>query len=120
VVTVISVPARTLLAVCGYSLPFRLRTTGGRAAAPPRPPPRPPGAPRPAAAAGAGAPGPAPAPTQPGPEAHGPPNLGGAAAPPNVRRPMSPLHTAAFHSGLIWQACSSVAMLSKTPSWIRM
>ena len=29
VVTLISVPARTLLAVCVYSLPLRLRTTGG-------------------------------------------------------------------------------------------
>ena len=29
VVTLISVPVRTLLAVCVYSLPLRLRTTGG-------------------------------------------------------------------------------------------
>ena len=29
VVTLVSVPARTLVAVCVYSLPLRLRTTGG-------------------------------------------------------------------------------------------
>src|SRR5688572_1243745 len=72
-----------------------------------------------AAAGGAAAPGPAFAPRQPAPE-QGPPALGAPPAPPNVKRPISPLHTAAFHVGLISQACASVAMLSQTPSWIRM
>ena len=38
----------------------------------------------------------------------------------NVKRPMSPLHTAAFQAGLISQAFVSVAMLSLTPSLMRM
>src|SRR4030095_10958552 len=53
VVTSISVPARTLVPVTVYSLPLRLRTTGGCAGAAA---PRPPGAPAPAAAPGPGAP----------------------------------------------------------------
>src|SRR6185503_2151603 len=86
VVTLISVPARTLVPVTVYSLPLRLSTTGGCAGAAA---PRPPGAPAPAAAPGPAAPplaGPAPrAPPKPPP----PP-------PPKVSRPISPLHTAAF------------------------
>src|SRR5262245_15022025 len=60
VVTLISVPARTVLAVTVYSLPLRLRTTGGCGGA---------AAPRP------GPPGPA---TRPGPPAPGPPGPGAA------------------------------------------
>src|SRR5215467_8545935 len=68
VVTLISVPARTLVPpVTVNSLPLRLRTTGGGggpAGAPKRPPgaPRPAGAPGPAAPGFAAAPGPAAAP----------------------------------------------------------
>src|SRR5690606_19170108 len=39
--------------------------------------------------------------------------------PPKLKRPTSPLHTAAFQSRLITQASSSVATLSNTPSWMR-
>src|SRR5438477_2578768 len=124
VVTLISVPARTLVSpVTGKSLPLRLRTTGGCAGAP-APPARPPGAPRPAAP-GPGAParaGAAPGPPAPGPppRAAGPPGppapAGAGPAPrpppkpprpkPTVMRPTSPLHTAAFQVGLISQASS--------------
>src|SRR5579863_6089797 len=71
-------------------------------------------APRPPVPALAGAaPGPAP-PALPGPAPRPPP----AAA--KLRRPTSPLHTAAFQAGLISQAFASVAMLSLGPSLRRM
>src|SRR5678815_325879 len=95
VCALISVPARTLVAPVGVKfLPLRLRTIG-LAGAPPLPP-APPGPPRPAP----GAPGPAGAPGPPGPPR--PP------APPAfiVRRPKSPLHTAAFQVGSILQSLS--------------
>src|SRR5881397_3275712 len=73
VVTLYSVPARTLVApVTGKSLPLRLRTTGGCAGAP-APPARPPTAPRPAT---------------PGPGA--PPRAGAAPAPPRAAGPPGP------------------------------
>src|SRR5262245_42779483 len=130
VVSFISVPARTLVPVTVYSLPLRLRTTGGRAGAPPGPPnapgPGPPAAaaaprgaaaaPGPAAAAGPAPPAtPGPAPRAPPPRPPGPP---GPPGPAQVRRPISPLHPAAFQLGLISQASVSTAILSLTPSWM--
>src|SRR5580704_5687989 len=105
----------------------------GRAPAAPGPPAPGPGPPAPGAPApgppAASAPGPAPA---PGPGAPpGPPGPPGPAPGPRgapnprspglaiFRRPTSPLHTAAFQSGLISQACASAAMLSLTPSLMR-
>src|SRR5580704_2611350 len=78
----ISVPASTVVSPLTVNfLPLRLRTTGVAA------PPLPPAPPRPPAAPGAaGAPGP---PRPPAPPA------------PICMRPISPLHTAAFQSGLI-------------------
>src|SRR5579864_6485821 len=98
----ISVPARTVVSPLTLSfLPSRVRTTGG--APPPNPPlllgpPRPPAAPgtpaAPGAAAGApGPPGPAAAPLAgPAPRPAKPPPPPA----PICRRPISPLHTAAF------------------------
>src|SRR5262245_46629458 len=113
VATLISVPVRTFVPpVMVSSRALRLTTTGGCGGAPPPRAPRPPGAAAatgPAAPAGA-APGP---PAQPAPVEQGPPALG--APPPGaptLKRPTSPLHTAAFQAGLISQACASVAMLS--------
>src|SRR5438876_4822806 len=107
VVTLYSVPARTLVApVAGKSLPLRLRTTGGCAGAPPRRPslgPTPMPAPRPPGAAGA-APGAPPRPAgPPRPAPRPPPAL---AAAPIFIRPMSPLHTAAFQVGFTSQPSS--------------
>src|SRR6478736_9830958 len=133
VVTLYSVPARTLVSPLAVnSLPLRLRTMGGpEGAGVPlmRPPPgailKTTGV---AAAGGLGAPAPGPAPG-PGPPARGgpapgPPAPGGPAAPgappppkppnptappppPTVMRPISPLHTTAFQVGLASQASSA-------------
>src|SRR5581483_1874808 len=101
----ISVPASTVVSPLTVSfLPLRVRTTGG---APPPKPPLPPAPPRPPAAAGA--PGPPATPGPPGPPRPpapplppNPPNPPRAPPPaPICRRPISPLHTAAFQSGLI-------------------
>src|SRR5580658_3793025 len=99
--------------------------TGGWGGAARGPPGRAPDAP--------GPPAPGPGPPAPGAPAPGPPTVsapGPAPGPrgaPNprspglaiFRRPTSPLHTAAFQSGLISQACASAAMLSLTPSLMR-
>src|SRR5687767_13725777 len=124
VVTLYSVPARTLVSPLAVnSLPLRLRTTGGpEGAGLPliRPPPgamakttgvaAAPGAPRPAAP-GPGAPArAAPAPGPPAPRPRPPPNPPNPTAPPpppTFMRPMSPLHTAAFQVGLTSQASST-------------
>src|SRR5207248_5517089 len=95
----ISVPARTVVFPLTLNfLPLRLRSIGG-AAAPlaPAPPPLAAAPPGPAAAPGAGA----------APLGAPPPR----APPPAVipMRPKSPLHTAAFQSGLSWHALSSFA-----------
>src|SRR5205823_11970939 len=118
VITLYSVPARTLVVPLAVkSLPLRLRTTGGPAgAALPliRPPPGAiakaagaAGPPRPAAAPGPAAPGPpplgAPPPRAPPPF---PPNPTAPPPPPTFMRPISPLHTAAFQVGLTSQASS--------------
>src|SRR5690606_28033217 len=89
VVTVTSVPARTLVSPAKVNdLPSRLRTTGGGGAAPAPPA------------------GPAPGMAKPG--MLGPPGPPGAAT---ASRPTSPVHTAAFHVGLISQALSSATPL---------
>src|SRR5580658_5965046 len=88
-----SVPASTVVSPLTVNfLPLRLRTTGVAA------PPLPPAPPRPPAAPGA-----AGAPAAPGPPAATGPPLAPPAPPPAVipMRPISPLHTAAFQSGLI-------------------
>src|SRR5262250_646190 len=105
----ISVPASTVVSPLTVNvLPLRLRTIGGAAAPLPPAPPRPaaapgpaagpaatpaaaPGPPRPAAAPGAGA---APLAAPPSPPRAPPPAV-------IPMRPKSPLHTAAFQSGLI-------------------
>src|SRR5438093_5405160 len=95
VVTLYSVPARTLVAPLAVnSLPLRLRTTGGpEGAAVPliRPPPG-------AIAKAAGAAAPARAGPAPGPPARGPPppNPIAPPPPPTFMRPTSPLHTPPF------------------------
>src|SRR6187200_1947392 len=118
VVTLYSVPARTLVSPLAVnSLPLRLRTTGGpEGAAVPliRPPP---GAIAKAAGAapapGAPAPGPGAPPRAgpaPGPPARGPPprpNPTAPPPPPTFMRPTSPLHTTAFQVGLTSQASST-------------
>src|SRR6185436_8746493 len=119
VVTLYSVPARTLVApVTGKSLPLKLRTASGCAGSPmrpilaPTPPPRPPAAagaapgapPRPPAAGAPAPPGPAGAapraPPPPPPRAPPPPA-------PIFMRPTSPLHTAAFQVGFTSQPSTS-------------
>src|SRR5688572_19250462 len=133
VVTLYSVPARTLVAPLAVnSLPLRLRTTGGpEGAAVPliRPPPGAiaktgagaaaagggapaPGPPRPAAAAPGAAPGAPPRPPAPGapprpPPRPPPPNPTAPPPPPTFMRPISPVHTAAFQVGLTSQASST-------------
>src|SRR5688572_31422478 len=124
VVTLYSVPARTLVSPLAVnSLPLRLRTTGGpEGAGVPliRPPPgamakttgAAAGAPAPRPAApGPGAParaGPAPGPPAPRPPPRpNPPNPIAPPPPPTFMRPMSPLHTAAFQVGLTSQASST-------------
>src|SRR5213076_763851 len=102
--TLISVPARTVVFPLTLNfLPLRLRTIGGAAAPlPPAPPPLGAAAPGPAAAPGVGA---APLAAPPPPPPRAPP------APAVIpMRPKSPLHTAAFQSGLSWQALSSFAI----------
>src|SRR5499427_264632 len=110
VVTLYSVPARTLVApVTGKSLPLRLRTASGCAGASPRRPslapttmpvPRPPA---PAGAAPGAPPRPAGPPRPPSPAPRPPPPAAGA---PIVIRPMSPLQTAAFQVGFTSQPSS--------------
>src|SRR5689334_15296184 len=106
---------------------------GGCAGAAPNPPGPPAGRGGPPAAGGPPAPAGAPGPPAPGP---GPPAPGALGAPPGApgppgppgpapkgpakaRRPISPLHTAAFQLGFASQASASAAMLSLTPSLIR-
>src|SRR5262245_37504209 len=97
VVTLYSVPARTLVSPLAVnSLPLRLRTTGGpEGARVPliRPPP---GA---MAKTGGGGGGPPPRPKPPNPIAPPPP--------PTFMRPISPLHTTAFQVGLASQDLSA-------------
>src|SRR5688572_14450507 len=115
VVTLYSVPARTLVAPLAVnSLPLRLSTTGGpEGAAVPliRPPP---GAIAKVTGAGgappARAPPPGPAPPALGPPPRAPPKPPNPTAPPpppTVMRPISPVHTAAFQVGLTSQASST-------------